>query len=180
MWYSVSMIEARKSLQHAIQQALTGLGAGAVAFTVEHPENAAHGDYATNAALVSTKALRKPPMEIAEALAERLRADKTIGVACEKIEAVKPGFLNFTFSVPFLQESLGEILKAKTSYGKQKILAKEDINIEFISANPTGPLTLANGRGGFYGDVLGNILSFAGAKITKEYYVNDAGNQIKT
>ncbi|MDP3962975.1 MAG: arginine--tRNA ligase [bacterium] len=174
------MAETRKSLEKSIQKCLQDLGAGDIAFSVEHPENAVHGDYATNAALVSTKALRKPPMDIAEILADRLRRDASVADVFEKIKVEKPGFINFTFLPGFLQSSVSDIIKARDAFGKSAALKGENINVEFISANPTGPLTLANGRGGFFGDALGNILSFAGADVTKEYYVNDAGNQIKT
>jgi len=168
----------RDIIAKALQKTLAAHQAGEVLFTVERPDNPENGDYATNAALLSTKALKKPPMEIAETLAESLRRDATLKEQFDRIEVAKPGFINFCLSPKFLQSSVNEILKAKEKFGKGK--SKESVNIEFISANPTGPLTLANGRGGFFGDVLGNILRFAGVKVDKEYYVNDAGNQIKT
>jgi len=145
---------------------------------VEYPEHADHGDYATNVALVATKTLKKPPMEIAQMLADALAKDAALSELFKKIEVAKPGFINFFVSPQVLQRAVAEILKEKALFGKGA-RTKQSVNIEFISANPTGPLTLANGRGGFYGDVLGNVLEFSGTKVEKEYYVNDAGNQIK-
>ncbi|MDO8557953.1 MAG: arginine--tRNA ligase [bacterium] len=168
----------RDTIRAAIQRSLKSLGAGDVSFSVEKTEKPEHGDYATNASLLATKWLKKNPMEIAELVKENLGKDKELGDYIERIETAKPGFVNFFLSQKFLQRSVGEILKAKEKFGRGKL--KEYVNIEFISANPTGPLTLANGRGGFYGDALYNVLQFAGAKAEKEYYINDAGNQMRT
>ncbi len=169
---------SRNTIKEAVQKALLRLSAGDISFSVERAEKLEHGDYATNAALLATKALKKSPMEIAEQLKSELGHSKELEGFVGKIEFAKPGFVNFFLSQKFLQRSVGEVLKAKEKFGRGK--SKEHINIEFISANPTGPLTLANGRGGFYGDALGNVLRFAGAKAEKEYYINDAGNQIRT
>jgi arginyl-tRNA synthetase len=132
-------------------------------FSVESPANKNFGDYSTNLALV----LKKNPNEIAEKIKSKL---------FKKIE-VKNGFINFYFSEEYLQKQVAVILKEKNKFGNLKG-SKKNINIEFISANPTGPLTLGNGRGGFGGDVLANVLIKAGYKVCKEYYVNDTGNQI--
>ena len=169
----------RLRIQESLFKALLRLGAGKVVFSLTNPENIAHGDWATNAALVSTKVLLRSPMDIAAQLAVELEKDADLKKYLEKIEVVRPGFINFFLLPAFLQKSVGEIVKQKNAYGQGK-KTKESVNIEFISANPTGPLTLANGRGGFFGDVLGNVLQFAGRDVTKEYYINDAGNQIKT
>ncbi|MBI2122052.1 MAG: arginine--tRNA ligase [Candidatus Sungbacteria bacterium] len=146
-------------------------------FSLESPENPEHGDYATNVAMVLAKILKKNPMEIASAIAEELRT-KNLEF---RTEVASPGFINFFLSAEVLYSELGEILKKKKKYGKLQIAksAAQKINIEFVSANPTGPLTMANGRGGFYGDVLANVLEAYGHKVTREYYINDAGNQIK-
>jgi arginyl-tRNA synthetase len=97
----------------------------------------------------------------------------------DKIEIVKPGFINFFVSKEYLQKQTGEILKKKEKFGNLKIGKKQKINVEFISANPTGPLTLGNGRGGFCGDVLSNILEKAGYNVIREYYLNDRGKQVE-
>lgn len=182
------MATFRDTIIGAVGRALTAVmrdlgadtGERAPAFAVEYPELAAHGDYATNAALISTKLLKKPPMDIAEALAAVLRRDPAVTGICSGVTVAKPGFVNFTLSPDAVRGVVGEVLRAKSAWGRSAVLKGQYINIEFISANPTGPLTLANGRGGFWGDVLGNIFAFAGAKVEKEYYVNDAGNQVRT
>ena len=155
---------------------LSKVSAGEDKFSVEIPENPEHGDYATNVALILARKMGKNPREFAEELALQLRSGRLSGF-CEKIEVAGPGFLNFSIKKEFLQKSLPEALKK--DFGRIGADKKKKINIEFVPANPTGPLTMANGRGGFYGDALANILETAGHKVTREYYVNDAGNQIK-
>ena len=141
------------------------------------PENEKFGHYSTNVALRLAKEKSKKPMAIAEDIKDKILSfDKlrTFG----KIEIASPGFINFWISEKTLQNELKEILKKKNSYGKASSVKRKmgSIQVEFISANPTGPLTIGNGRGGFFGDVLVNILKFSGNKIIKEYYVNDAKN----
>ena len=136
------------------------------------------GDYASNAPMVLKIG---NPVEAAEKIAEELKQSEKFNQYVKKTEIASPGFLNFWLSEKILQDELKEILKKKQNYGKFQITnSKFKIQIEFISANPTGPLTLANGRGGFMGDVLANILEFQGYKIEREYYINDIGNQILT
>jgi len=148
---------------------------------IETPENKEHGDYATNVAFVLSKIIRKSPREIAENLAAELNKQKNSDFS--KIEA-KNGFINFFLSEKYLYSQLGEILKKKKKYGvsnpSSPRLRRARIHIDFISANPTGPLTMGNGRGGFYGDALANILETQGNKVFREYYVNDRGEQILT
>ncbi len=135
---------------------------------VEHPEDASHGDYSTNIALQ----LKKNPAGIAK----KLKSD-----LLEKIEVKKPGFINFFLSDDFLQKQVKEILKWKEKYGQLRTEKAQKINIESISANPTGPLHIGNGRNTFVGDVIANILEKAGYQVTREYFINDAKNsgQIK-
>ena len=140
---------------------------------VEIPENKEYGDYTTNVAFVLSKILKKSPQEIAEYLVSKLEKQKISDFS--KIES-RNGFVNFYLSENYLYGKLEEILKKKKNYRSPTSITS--INIEFISANPTGPLTLGNGRGGFYGDVLANILGTQGYKITREYYINDRGEQI--
>ncbi|MFC1663846.1 arginine--tRNA ligase [Patescibacteria group bacterium] len=147
---------------------------------IECPEERAYGDYATNTAMVVSKQSKKNPMEIANILSSELK-DSGANFF-EKIEVVKPGFINFFLSKEYLQKKVGEILKEKEKFGQLKFGRGKKINIEFISANPTGSLHLGNGRGAFFGDALSNVLEKAGFTITREYYVNDAktNSQIKT
>ena len=142
------------------------------------PENEKFGHYSTNAALRLAKLQGKNPMEIAENIKSHISNLKSDFF--EKIEVAPPGFINFWLSPKAFQDELKEILKKKEKYGKSQIANRKSqkIQVEFISANPTGPLTIGNGRGGFLGDVLGNILKAAGAEVKKEYYVNDSGAQI--
>ena len=133
---------------------------------VAYPEGQGFGDYTTNIAL----RLKKPATEIAG----KLKSD-----LFEKVEVAGPGFINFFINKNFLQKQIGEILKQKESFGKLRIGRGQKVNVEFISANPTGPLTLGNGRGGFCGDVLANVLNKAGYQAKREYYINDTGEQIK-
>jgi len=152
---------------------------------IEHPENPGFGDYSTNAILKLAKKEGKNPLAMAGEIAQKLAANNNPMFA--KIEAAPPGFINFTLSPEFLRQQVAEILKTKENYGSVQIGESArggparggKIQVEFISANPTGPLTLGNGRGGVYGDVLGNILKKAGAEVVKEYYVNDAGKQME-
>ncbi len=144
-------------------------------FLVAVPENPEHGDYSTNAALVLAKSLKKSPIEVAKEVADILVGQ----LKGWKIEIAGPGFINFWMSEDFLQKEFGKILREKENYGKGK-RKKQKVQVEFVSANPTGPLTLANGRGGFWGDTLSNTLKFSGYPVEREYYINDTGNQIIT
>jgi arginyl-tRNA synthetase len=150
-----------------------------VDFTVNYPNEEKFGDYATNIALVLAKKLMKNPIDIAEDFKKELLMQSDIKDLVAKIDVVKPGFINFFLSTEYLSQQLSEITK-NDKYGCSKIGKGKKVQIEFISANPTGPLTLANGRGGFLGDALANIMIMAGYKVQREYLVNDAGNQIMT
>ena len=144
------------------------------AVEVETPRDSAHGDLSTNAALVLAKAARMKPREIAESLKEKLSGDGDIA----HVEVAGPGFLNLTFTPEFWQGLVRMILKAGADYGRGTIGNGETINVEYVSANPTGPMHVGHCRGAVFGDALCNILEFAGYKITREYYVNDAGGQV--
>jgi len=143
---------------------------------VEQPEEKAHGDYSTNVAMAIAKTLKQNPVEIAEKLKYRIQ-----GIKCkilEKVEVVVPGFINFFIAKEYLQGQVKEILKQKEKFGELKIGKGKKVDIEFVSANPTGPLHLGHGRGAFWGDAFSNVLEKAGYKVTREYFVNDYGKQI--
>lgn len=143
---------------------------------VSVPEDDQFGHYTTNVAFALAKAERAAPLAVAERLAgELIRREKGLFV---RVEAKAPGFVNIWLVPDALQHSVIEIVKRGAKFGASRALARERIQAEFVSANPTGPLTLANGRGGFLGDALANVLAFAGARVEREYYVNDTGNQI--
>jgi arginyl-tRNA synthetase len=142
---------------------------------IEQPESAAHGDYSTNVAFKLAGILKQTPLIVAENLKPRLLLAGA-GLI-EKVEIAEPGFLNFFLSKERLEREVKDILKEKTSYGQLPDQGKK-IQIEFVSANPTGPLTVGNARGGPLGDVLGNVFKKAGYKTEKAYYINDHGMQI--
>jgi len=146
-------------------------------FSLEVPPEKRFGDFATNAAMTWVKSSRekKNPHVIAEKLVEFLRTQDF----CEKVEIAGPGFVNVFIKPKFFAEDLKEILTAGEKFGQNNLGNNKKVLLEFISANPTGPLTIANGRGGFGGDVLAHILKWSGFNVATEYYVNDAGNQIE-
>ena len=146
-------------------------------FEINYPPLPEMGDYSCNIAMILAPMLKKPPLQIGKEIIDFVTP--TFRSEIKKAEIIKPGFLNFYLSEKFLLENLKTILKEKEKFGALKPVKKQKIQVEFISANPTGPLTLANGRGGFTGDVLANVLGLAGHKVEREYYVNDYGNQIR-
>ena len=141
---------------------------------VERPKQADHGDYASTLAMQLAKAAGRPPREIAEILATRLRTFPGIGA----VEVAGPGFLNVTLAADALGETANRIVAAGDSYGNNGTLAGQNINLEFVSANPTGPLHVGGVRWAAVGDALGRILTASGAQVTREYYFNDHGAQI--
>ncbi len=143
-------------------------------FVMEPPREAAHGDIATNAAMVLAKAARKNPRELAVAVTGKLA--KAPGV--EKAEVAGPGFINLTLKQDFWPQVLLAVLKQGANYGRSDLGAGEAVNVEYVSANPTGPIHVGHTRGAVFGDALANLLEFAGYKATREYYINDAGAQV--
>ena len=142
--------------------------------TVERPKNRDHGDYATNVALQLAKAAGRPPREVAELVAARLR--ELPGVA--EVDVAGPGFMNVTFDAATQGELARSIVAAGAVYGHNDAFAGQRINLEFVSANPTGPIHIGGVRWAAVGDSLGRILRASGAEVTTEYYINDAGVQI--
>ena len=141
--------------------------------TVEPPRDPAHGDMATNAAMALAKDSGRKPRELAEAIAEKLRADELVG----KVEIAGPGFINLTLKPAAWVEALRSVVRLGPRYGKTDG-GGVTVNVEYVSANPTGPMHIGHGRGAVFGDALANLLAFAGFKVTREYYVNDAGTQV--
>ncbi|MBY0406616.1 MAG: arginine--tRNA ligase [Rickettsiales bacterium] len=138
------------------------------------PREQGHGDIATNAAMILAAQAGKKPREIAEMLLPRLQG--LAGVA--KVEIAGPGFINITLSASIWQECVADILEAGLGYGNSSVGEGQNINIEFVSANPTGPMHVGHGRGAVYGDALATLLMKAGYNVTREYYINDAGAQV--
>jgi len=141
---------------------------------VEPPRDASHGDMATNAAMVLAKDAGKKPRELAEAIAVTLRADPIV----EKVDVAGPGFINLTLKQHVWGEELRVVLASGRDYGRSDMGKSEKVNVEYVSANPTGPMHVGHGRGAVFGDALANLLAFVGYDVTREYYVNDAGAQV--
>ncbi len=141
---------------------------------VEPPRDASHGDLACNAAMVLAKAVGQNPRALADVIAAKIREDADVA----QVDVAGPGFINIRLNPVYWQNHLASILKVGTGYGKSTIGADEKINVEYVSANPTGPMHVGHCRGAVFGDALANLLSFAGYAVTKEYYINDAGVQI--
>jgi arginyl-tRNA synthetase len=142
--------------------------------TVEPPRDVAHGDMSTNAAMVLAKDAGRKPRELAEAIAEKLRAD----VLVAKAEVAGPGFVNITLRPAAWADILRAAVNLGSSYGKIDLGNGAPVNVEYVSANPTGPMHVGHCRGAVFGDALANLLAFTGFKVAREYYINDAGVQI--
>src|SRR3990172_458697 len=141
---------------------------------VSPPREAAHGDLACNAGLVLAKAAKMKPRDIAEKLAQKLEGDADISA----VEVAGPGFLNMSFVPAFWHGVIAAILKEGANYGRVDLGHGERVNVEYVSANPTGPMHVGHCRGAVFGDALANLLEFVGYRVTREYYVNDAGAQV--
>lgn len=142
--------------------------------TLEPPKDTSHGDLATNAAMVLAKAAGKKPRELAERIAPLLASDPFI----DKVEIAGPGFINLTLAHAFWPSVLRMVLEQGESYGRSAIGKGEAVNVEYVSANPTGPMHVGHTRGAVFGDALANLLAFTGSAVTREYYINDAGAQV--
>jgi arginyl-tRNA synthetase len=141
---------------------------------VEPPRDASHGDMATNAAMVLAREAKAKPRELAEAIAAKLRSDDLIA----SVDVAGPGFINLTLKPSAWADALRTVLREGAAYGKSAVGAAEKINVEYVSANPTGPMHVGHCRGAVFGDALAGLLTFAGYDVTREYYINDAGAQV--
>ena len=150
-------------------------GAESAPFIIEIPADKRNGDFSTNAAMVNAKNFRLPPRKIAETIVSFASNEDTY---FEKIEVAGPGFINFFLNDAYYADVLLDIRKAGDSYGKSDYGKGKRLNVEFVSANPTGPMHMGNARGGALGDCLAAVLEYAGYEVSREFYVNDAGNQI--
>ena len=176
------MEEARRGIKNAVMEALGRCVAdGALsaepipAFTIEVPADRAHGDFATNVALVSAKTFKMPPRKIAQEIIGRLDLSET---PLERAEPAGPGFINFFLSQSWYASVVEAVLGEGDGYGRTDYGRGEKVMVEYVSANPTGPMHMGNARGGALGDCLASVLDWAGYDVTREFYVNDAGNQI--
>ena len=142
--------------------------------TVEPPRDPTHGDMATNAAMVLAKDAGKKPRDLAQAIAEKLRSDPLI----DNVEVAGPGFINITLKPAAWIETLRIAVRLGQRYGRSEVGGGTPVNVEYVSANPTGPMHIGHCRGAVFGDALANLLVFTGFEVTREYYVNDAGAQV--
>ena len=165
----------KEALKEAILKAELTDSEGMPAIQLDSPRDKANGDYATNIAMQLTKLAKKPPRAIAEAILENL---DTTGTVIEKIDIAGPGFMNISIRKDYLADVVKAVLQQGADYGRSNAGADEKIQVEFVSANPTGDLHLGHARGASVGDSLCNVLDYAGYDVSREYYINDAGNQI--
>lgn len=145
-------------------------------FNIEKPANSANGDFSANVALAGAKAFKKAPRVIAECIKNNLYLDGTL---FDRVEIAGPGFLNFYLSDRYYSEIVKDVMNKGEDYGKSDFGKGKKILVEFVSANPTGPMHIGNARGGAIGDCLSSVLEWAGYEVNREFYVNDAGNQIE-
>lgn len=145
-------------------------------FIIETPADRKNGDFATNAAMAGAKTFRTAPIKIAQAITENIELENTL---FEKCQVAGPGFINFFFSPMYYAEVIKDVEEEKENYGSSDFGKGQKIMVEFVSANPTGPMHMGNARGGALGDCLAAVLNKAGYSTWKEFYVNDAGNQIE-
>lgn len=146
------------------------------AFNIEKPANSANGDFSSNIALAGAKAFKKAPRMIAQSIADNIDLDGTL---FEKVEIAGPGFLNFYLSQRYYSEIVKDVINKGEAYGSSDFGKGKKVLVEFVSANPTGPMHIGNARGGAIGDCLASVLEKAGYNVSREFYVNDAGNQIE-
>ncbi len=145
-------------------------------FIIERPSNSANGDFSTNVAMAGARAFRKAPRAIAESIVNHLDLENSL---FDKAEIAGPGFINFFLSQQYYTEILKDIADKGEDYGKSDFGKGKKVLVEFVSANPTGPMHIGNARGGAIGDCLASVLDYAGYDVSREFYVNDAGNQIE-
>lgn len=172
-------IELKNIIEQAVKKAVLN-GALPEAempqFNIEKPANKDNGDYSTNVAMAGARAFKKAPRMIAEAIVSCIDLD---GTAFDRVEIAGPGFMNFFLSQQFYSNVLKDVFSCGKDYGKSDYGQGKRVLVEFVSANPTGPMHIGNARGGAIGDCLASVLDWAGFSVNREFYVNDAGNQIE-
>jgi arginyl-tRNA synthetase len=172
---STPIDDLRAAVEAAAAELRDGEPAGGAAPTLERPKKAGFGDYSTNAAMLLAPALKAPPREIAERLGEALQ--KRLGERVERVEVAGPGFLNVFLADAWYADAVAHVLAAGDAFGGGQADPAERVLVEFVSANPTGPMHVGHGRNAAYGDALTRMLAFEGHDVEREFYVNDYGSQ---
>jgi arginyl-tRNA synthetase len=167
------MEDPKAKIYSLLEKVAVGMGVQPSNFLVEKPKDSSHGDFSSNIAMSLAKELKKNPLELAKEIAAKLESPEFA-----KIEAVAPGFINFYLSPKFLQSQVQNIIEKGDDYGSSTLGKGKKVSVEFVSANPTGPLHIGNARGGPLGDALANVFAKAGYKVIREYLHNDVGGQI--
>lgn len=164
-------------LKSRVLDALEKLGfQNQVEISFEKPKIESHGDLSTNLALLAAKELKTKPRELAQRIVESLKLDESL---VEKVEVAGPGFINFRFTNKYFVSSIAEVLNKGDDFGRTSVAAGKKTQVEFVSANPTGPLTVGHGRNAVFGDTISNMLQWTGHEVTREYYFNNAGRQMR-
>ena len=167
-------MDIKDELHIILKKILNKLKLECKTYIIERPSKKENGDYSTNLAMELSKILKKNPEDIADLIVSNIENKNII----ERIEVARPGFINFFIKKQYLLDCINKVIEKNENYGKSNIGKNEKINIEYVSANPTGILHVGTARGAAYGDNLSRILKFAGYDVTREYYINDGGNQI--
>ena len=167
-------MDIKDELHIILKKILNKLNLECKTYIIERPSKKENGDYSTNLAMELSKILKKNPEDIANLIVSNIENKNII----ERIEVARPGFINFFIKKQYLLDCINKVIEKNENYGKSNIGKNEKINIEYVSANPTGILHVGTARGAAYGDNLSRILKFAGYDVTREYYINDGGNQI--
>ena len=167
-------MDIKDELHMILKKILNKLNLECKTYIIERPSKKENGDYSTNLAMELSKILKKNPEDIANLIVSNIENKNII----ERIEVARPGFINFFIKKQYLLDCINKVIEKNENYGKSNIGKNEKINIEYVSANPTGILHVGTARGAAYGDNLSRILKFAGYDVTREYYINDGGNQI--
>jgi arginyl-tRNA synthetase len=170
------MEDPKVKIYSILEKIASEMGASGVSFLVEKPKIAGHGDFSANIALVISKTLNQNPLELAREIVKKLDGSNP---DFEKVEAVAPGFINFYLSPKYLQAQVQNIIEAGQAYGSLTLGEGKKVSVEFVSANPTGPLHIGNARGGPLGDSIANVMAKAGYTVTREYLHNDVGGQVE-
>jgi arginyl-tRNA synthetase len=171
----MEMEDPKNKIISLIKNATKDLLDSVPSFKIEQPNDKSHGDFAVNIALVLAKDLKKNPLELAQEIVKKIGSSSS---EFEKVEAVAPGFINFYLSKKYLQSQVQDIIEKGEEYGSSDLGKGKKASVEFVSANPTGPLHIGNARGGPLGDVLANVLAKVGYQVKREYLHNDVGGQV--